>query len=72
MHVCAGEKTYVLCGDECYTKENIEKNILTGCSVSLENSQKFIDEFKNESYIPIIFHDLELVTEIGFRALYEG
>ena len=72
VHVCAGEKTYVLCGDECYTKENIEKNILTGCSVSLENSQKFIDEFKNESYIPIIFHDSELVTEIGFRVLYEG
>ena len=72
VHACAGEKTFVLCGDECYTKENIEKNIPTGCSVALEQSQKFIDEFKNETYIPVVFHDLELVTQTGFRVLHEG
>lgn len=72
VRLYADKKTYVLCGDECYTKENFTKNIPTGCTISLEKSKNFVEEVRNEKYIPIIFHDLDVLDEIGFRILYEN
>ena len=38
------ECTYVLCGDECYTKENLGENKPTGCSINLQKSIEFVKE----------------------------
>lgn len=62
---------YVLCGDECYTKANLLTGKPTGSSVSLERSQNFIDEYKKDKYIPVLFHDPDLLSEIGFKIIYE-
>ena len=68
--VKSNEKEYVLCGDECYTKENFANKIPTGSSISPEKSRKFVEEYGKEKYIPIIFHDPDIVPEIGFKVLY--
>lgn len=65
------EYTYVFCGDECYTKENLLDKKPTGSSYCLEKSKKFIVEYTKEEYIPILFHDPDLVSEIGIKVLYE-
>ena len=70
--VKSDEKEYVLCGDECYTKENLANKIPTGSSISPEKSRKFVEEYRKEKYIPIIFHDPDIVPEIGFKVLYEN
>jgi len=69
--VNCGEYTYVFCGDECYTKENLLKGKVTGCSVCLEKSKYFIEEYMKEKYIPVLFHDPDILSEIGFKVLYE-
>ncbi len=66
-----GEFTYVFCGDECYTRENLLKNIPTGCSCCLEKSKYFVNEYRKDKYIPILFHDPDIVSEIGAKVLYE-
>lgn len=66
------DKTFVLCGDECYTKENLVNNIPTGSYANLENSKKFVEEYRKEEYEPIIFHDIDAVEKIGYRVLYEN
>lgn len=63
------EKTYVLCGDECYTKENLVKKIPTGSSQQIERSRYFVEEYSKEKYIPILFHSPSIVGEIGYRVL---
>ncbi len=66
-----GKHTYVFCGDECYTKDNLLKRKVTGCSVCLENSKYFIEEYVKEKYIPVLFHDPDILSEIGFKVFYE-
>lgn len=63
------DKTYVLCGDECYTKENLIHKKPTGSSCCLAKSEAFVAEYGKDSYIPIIFHDYNLVPDIGYRTL---
>lgn len=67
----ASEKTYVLCGDECYTKENFLFSKPTGSSCCLDKSKQFIQEYRKDSYIPIIFHDPDLISGIGYKTLIE-
>ena len=69
--VAGGEYTYALCGDECYTKENLLKCKPTGSSVCLEKSKKFVEEYSKEKYIPVLFHDPDILSEIGHKVLYE-
>ena len=66
-----GEYTYVLCGDECYTKENLLYKKPTGISFCPEKSQNFVEEYSKEKYIPVLFHDPDILTEIGHKVLYE-
>lgn len=65
------EYTYVFCGDECYTKENLLKSEPTGSSVCLEKSKCFVEEYRKEKYIPVLFHDPDILSEIGFKVLHE-
>jgi NagD protein len=69
--VDCGKCTYVFCGDECYTKDNLLKRKVTGSSVCLENSRYFIEEYTKERYVPVLFHDPDVLSEIGFKVLYE-
>lgn len=66
-----GKNTFVLCGDECYTKENLSKDKITGSSCSLDKSKRFIEEYSKEKYVPVLFHDSEIIKNIGFKILYE-
>ena len=65
------EGTYVFCGDECYGRENLEKGIPTGSSVCEEKSRAFVEQYGKPGYIPLVFHDPELVKDLGFRAIYD-
>ena len=67
--VLVGE--YVLCGDECYTRENLCENKPTGCSIDLEKSKAFVEEYGKDKYKTILFHDLEVLPDIGYKILYE-
>lgn len=63
------DEKIVLCGDECYTKENLKLGKPTGSSVCPQKSLEFIEEYRKEQYCPVLFHDPELVGEIGWRTL---
>lgn len=67
----AGKKDYVLCGDECYTMDNLLRKKPTGCSYRLEKSKYFVEEYGKASYVPILFHDPNLVSNIGYKTLIE-
>ncbi|MBQ3084029.1 MAG: MBL fold metallo-hydrolase [Clostridia bacterium] len=62
-------KTVVLCGDECYLSDNLRLGIPTGSSVDPEKSAAFVAEYRKACYQPILFHDAELVGEIGHKIL---
>ncbi|MBE7037680.1 MAG: MBL fold metallo-hydrolase [Ruminococcaceae bacterium] len=64
------DKTFVLCGDECYTMENFSKGKPTGSSINLEKSTQFINEYRKDAYIPLLMHDPNLVKEIGFKKIF--
>ena len=64
-------KTYVLCGDECYTKENLIHKKTTGSSFCVDRSRAFVEEYGKNSYVPIVFHDHDLVSDIGCKTLLE-
>jgi len=66
-----GSRKLVLCGDECYTPENLRDGIPTGCSCCSEKSRWFVEEYGKNLYEPIIFHDPAILAEIGFRVLAE-
>ena len=60
---------YVLCGDECYTMENLINNKPTGSSFCLEKSIAFVNEYRKSKYKPILFHDPELVGSIKYKII---
>lgn len=64
-------KKYVLCGDECYIMENLIHKKPTGCSCCLTKSQAFVSEYSKDCYIPIVFHDFNLVSDVGYKTLIE-
>lgn len=65
-----GEREYVLCGDECYTKENLQKCIPSGSSYCVEKNVNFIKTYRNPSYITLLFHDAKLIEKTGFRRIF--
>lgn len=69
--VNCSNNTYVFCGDECYTKDNLIKNKPTGSSVCLEKSKHFVQEYRKEKYNTVLFHDPDILPQIGFKVLYE-
>lgn len=50
-------ENYLLCGDECYYQKCLSDQILTGASYDAEKSWQFITEYGNGNYIPLLFHD---------------
>ena len=52
-----GDKTVVLCGDECYTDKNINEKIPTGASKCRERSNAFIEEYSKDKYRVFTCHD---------------
>lgn len=65
------DTVYVLCGDECYTKENLHYAKPTASSFNIEKSSEFVNEYRKEKYTPIIFHDEKLVEKIGGKVIFE-
>ena len=61
---------YVLCGDECYTRENLLKKIPTGSSLDPAKSTAFVETYSDARYRTVLFHDPDLVKEIGSRVLF--
>lgn len=51
---------YVLTGDECYSCDNIIKNIPSGVYFNGVNNIEFIADAHNRSLIPLTFHDDKL------------
>lgn len=50
-------KTYVICGDECYSRKNLTEKIVTGCSVNFEKSEAFIQKYSDSKYTALLLHD---------------
>lgn len=67
-----GVQTLLLCGDECYTRQNLLLNKPTASSYCPENSRLFTEKYGQSQYLPIIFHDPHLVKDIGFQILLEA
>jgi len=50
-------RTYVLCGDECYSPLCIERRIPTGASCDPEKSRSFIEKYSSPEYVVLVCHD---------------
>lgn len=50
-------KTYAICGDECYSMQNIRERIPTPSTESPQNSQRFIDRYACGDYVCLLAHD---------------
>lgn len=48
---------YVITGDECYSRECLEKKIPTGNSFCPEKSKSFIEKYSDDKYIALLCHD---------------
>ncbi len=71
ISVKTAEETLVLCGDECYTRENLLRGIPTASSFCPPRSRAFIDEYRKPCYRTVLFHDPALVGEIGAKILLD-
>ena len=52
-----GEQKYVITGDECYARENLEKKIPTGSSKCPEKSLEFIEKYSQKEYTVLLCHE---------------
>lgn len=52
---------YVLTGDECFSCDNVLKNIPLGVCRNTEKNAAFIADACKKGYIPLPFHDAELM-----------
>lgn len=58
---------YVFCGDECYYKKNLTDKICTGISCNETASEGFIAEYGQSKYIPLLFHDPDIMRgSVGY------
>ena len=54
-----GQK-YVICGDECYTRKNIETKTPIGASIDINASRGFIKKYANNKYKCLLCHDMTI------------
>lgn len=54
-------KRYVFCGDECYLRASLNREIPVG-GYRPDISQKFIETYGNGDYRVLLAHDPEIVT----------
>ncbi|MBE6556577.1 MAG: MBL fold metallo-hydrolase [Ruminococcaceae bacterium] len=67
-----GEHVYVICGDECYSPNNLLYKIPTGASKNREASKAFIEEYSKPCYIPLLCHDPRILPDTnGYVVLEE-
>lgn len=65
-------KDNVLCGDECYFKENFEREVRIGNSFSPKRSEMFVKKYKNSKYNALLFHDPSILSgKVGFECVYD-
>ncbi len=50
-------KYYIIVGDECYSRENLNKKIPTGSSYNKEKSKNFIEKYSDSKYTVLLCHD---------------
>lgn len=61
---------YVLCGDECYYLKNLTEKIVTGASCDKQKSKEFIGEYSKNKYIPLLFHDPQILSgKVGYTKI---
>ena len=60
-------ENYVFCGDECYYEKNLTDKICTGISCNEVASKAFIEEYSQNKYTPLLFHDPGIMKgRVGF------
>ena len=62
VEISAGSKTYVVCGDECYSPRCLEEGILTGSSVCPERSRAFLEKYRSDEYVALLCHQMPPLT----------
>ena len=67
--VHGADETVVLCGDECYSRDNLTLGIPTASSHCPERSRGFIEEYRKACYRTVLFHDPDLVGKIGVKRI---
>ncbi len=70
VHITVGKQKIVLCGDECYTRENLTCQKPTGSSLDLEKSIRFVQEYSAFGPHAVLSHDLAVLDTIGSRVLF--
>ena len=71
VHIKTENREIVLCGDECYTRDNLLLKKPTGCSCRLEKSTEFVEKYSDEKYETVLSHDLAVCAEIGHKILLD-
>lgn len=61
--VKAGEKTYVICGDECYQPECLTHRIPTGATCCPEKSRAFVETYSGAEFVPLLCHDPSILPD---------
>lgn len=49
---------WVICGDECYSRENLLNKIPTGSSFNIQKSKEFVEKYSKPQYKTLLCHDL--------------
>ena len=64
------DKAYLLCGDECYVKDCFLHHVPTGSSYDVSLSEQFINDYCDEAYEFLLFHDPHIMQgEIGYKLI---
>ena len=64
------DRDYVLCGDECYIKACLDKQIPTGSSWHPDISENFVKKYSETNYVPLLFHDPGILKgKIGYEII---
>lgn len=67
-----GEKTYLLCGDECYLLENFRRGVPIGASRRPEISEAFVRDYTRPDIVPLVCHDPSLLPgRLGSEVVFE-
>lgn len=63
---------YVLCGDECYYRQCLTDQILTGATCSEERSRQFLETYGDGRFVPLLFHDPSILPgRVGYEVIAE-
>lgn len=63
VEIQTGDKTHILAGDECYTNQNIEKQLVSGAYFDKAQAKRFVETYSGNTYVVHTCHDITLKTE---------